>query len=405
MPSDFYSVLGVSESATNSEIQAALRKQSKRFHPDVCSRDDATDRFKDIQEAGSVLDSSDRAVYDNFSHTIYTKANASVKVRKEWDSQGNPPDFSESSAATESSESSAATESSERNSSTSKPSHQASKARQARERAAEARQAQSQSSESSTATESSEQASKARQARERAEKERQASVNSGANESADKPSDSESVEQENLGSQDYTKTENGSHNNLLSSLIHSVLNSIIWKSSFIASSATILFWSLLVYPVIGGLRSGTAVANLFTPFTFVGSSFFYTSSIFELSWALNYAGLSINLTELNEIWGVISVGFKFLAFVISSIYVQTSVRESGLLQVVSSAIALTTWQLFLFVVSLLAFSILTNFGIISTISAVIILFLPVIIIHGFLSFTANLLGYNMINMIKSRESL
>ncbi|MFI5821833.1 DnaJ C-terminal domain-containing protein [Streptomyces rishiriensis] len=67
MARDFYEVLGVSRTASQDEIQQAYRKLARRYHPDVNKDPDAEERFKDLNEAYSVLsDPKTRTRYDRF---------------------------------------------------------------------------------------------------------------------------------------------------------------------------------------------------------------------------------------------------------------------------------------------------------------------------------------------------
>ena len=63
---DFYSVLGVSSTASQDEIKKAYRKLAKKFHPDANANDPkAAERFKEISEANNVLgDPEKRKQYD-----------------------------------------------------------------------------------------------------------------------------------------------------------------------------------------------------------------------------------------------------------------------------------------------------------------------------------------------------
>jgi molecular chaperone DnaJ len=63
---DYYSVLGVSSSANQDQVKRAYRKLAKRYHPDANAGDKAaTERFKEISEAYSVLsDAQKRKHYD-----------------------------------------------------------------------------------------------------------------------------------------------------------------------------------------------------------------------------------------------------------------------------------------------------------------------------------------------------
>ncbi|MFD4554626.1 DnaJ C-terminal domain-containing protein [Streptomyces sp. NPDC058469] len=79
MARDFYEVLGVPRTADRDEIQRAYRTLARRYHPDVNKDPQAEERFKEINEAFSVLSDPDqRARYDRFGEDFR-------KIPEDWE--------------------------------------------------------------------------------------------------------------------------------------------------------------------------------------------------------------------------------------------------------------------------------------------------------------------------------
>lgn len=67
MGKDYYSILGISRTATEDEIKKAYRKLALKYHPDKNKTPEAEEKFKLIAEAYEVLsDKKKRDVYDQF---------------------------------------------------------------------------------------------------------------------------------------------------------------------------------------------------------------------------------------------------------------------------------------------------------------------------------------------------
>ena len=67
---DYYEVLGVEKTASDSEIKKAYRRLAMKYHPDKNQDNkEAEDKFKEASEAYEVLsDSAKRQRYDQFGH-------------------------------------------------------------------------------------------------------------------------------------------------------------------------------------------------------------------------------------------------------------------------------------------------------------------------------------------------
>ena len=75
MTVDYYKILGVEKNASDKDIKKAFRKLARKYHPDVNKEQGAEEKFKEINEAFSVLgDRSKREQYDMFGTTANQQA-------------------------------------------------------------------------------------------------------------------------------------------------------------------------------------------------------------------------------------------------------------------------------------------------------------------------------------------
>ena len=67
---DYYKILGVDRNSTKEEIKKAYKNLAKKYHPDLNKSPDASEKFKEINEAAAVLaDDQKRTQYDQYGTT------------------------------------------------------------------------------------------------------------------------------------------------------------------------------------------------------------------------------------------------------------------------------------------------------------------------------------------------
>ena len=75
MARDYYDILGLSKSASDTEIKSSYRKSAMKYHPDRNPGDKkAEEKFKEISEAYEVLkDPQKKAAYDQYGHAAFSQ--------------------------------------------------------------------------------------------------------------------------------------------------------------------------------------------------------------------------------------------------------------------------------------------------------------------------------------------
>tara|TARA_B100000963_G_scaffold357630_1_gene380298 strand:- start:124 stop:1224 length:1101 start_codon:yes stop_codon:yes gene_type:complete len=76
MARDYYDILGLSKTASDSEIKSSYRKLAMKYHPDRNPGDKkAEEKFKEISESYEVLkDPQKKAAYDQYGHAAFSQS-------------------------------------------------------------------------------------------------------------------------------------------------------------------------------------------------------------------------------------------------------------------------------------------------------------------------------------------
>lgn len=92
---DYYSILGVSKTASADEIKKAYRKLARKYHPDINPNDEEAKRkFQQVNEANEVLSNAEnRKKYDEYGEN-WKHAEEYEKARQQQAQNGGFADFS-----------------------------------------------------------------------------------------------------------------------------------------------------------------------------------------------------------------------------------------------------------------------------------------------------------------------
>ncbi|MFP4568119.1 MAG: molecular chaperone DnaJ [Candidatus Woesearchaeota archaeon] len=72
MSKDYYKTLGIEKTATKEDIKKAYKTLAKKYHPDLNKEPEAQDKFKEINEAASILgDDEKRRMYDQYGDSAF----------------------------------------------------------------------------------------------------------------------------------------------------------------------------------------------------------------------------------------------------------------------------------------------------------------------------------------------
>ncbi|MEM4260170.1 MAG: molecular chaperone DnaJ [Candidatus Woesearchaeota archaeon] len=89
MSKDYYEILGVKRNASKEEIKTAYKNLAKKYHPDINKSDNAQEKFKEINEAASVLlDENKRQQYDQYGSDFLKRGGATYSDYAGFESSG-----------------------------------------------------------------------------------------------------------------------------------------------------------------------------------------------------------------------------------------------------------------------------------------------------------------------------